>query len=47
LASFSQLGVIDDSAALDAGQAWQPKLNEKPVVHRGEFPVDKSVLIFP
>jgi len=47
LETFSQLGVIDDSAVLDAGQPWQPKPNEKPVVHRGEFPIDKSVLTFP
>ena len=45
--TFTELGIVDDSAALDAGQAWQPKPGERPVVHRREFPADKAVLVFP
>ena len=48
LESFTELGVVADSAALDAGQAsWQPKPGERPVVHAREFPADKAVLVFP
>jgi murein DD-endopeptidase len=47
LESFTELGVAADSAALDAGQAWQPKPGERPVVHLREFPADKAVLVFP
>lgn len=44
---FTQLGVLgDQEAVLDKGQAWQPKAQEKPVVHRGEFPIDKAVVNF-
>jgi murein DD-endopeptidase len=47
LETFTELGVVADSAALDAGQAWQPKPGERPVVHRREFPVDQAVLVLP
>ena len=43
---FTQLGVLGDEEVLDKGQAWQPKAQEKPVVHRGEFPIDKAVVNF-
>ena len=44
---FTQLGVLgDQEGVLDKGQAWQPKAQEKPVVHRGEFPIDKAVVNF-
>jgi len=46
LDTFTQLGVLDDPAALDAGQSWQPKTKVMPVVHRREFPVDNAVMIF-
>jgi len=46
---FTQLGVLGDqeAAVLDKGLAWQPKAQDKPVVHRGEFPIDKAVVNFP
>jgi murein DD-endopeptidase len=48
LESFTELGVVTDSATLDAGQAsWQPKPGETPVVHPREFPADKAVVVFP
>jgi murein DD-endopeptidase len=47
LEAFTQLGVLDLPDALDGGQAWRPKSQEKPVEHRLEFPVNNSVLIFP
>jgi hypothetical protein len=47
LETFTQLGVIDDPAVLDSGQAWRPKTQVGPVVHRREFPVDKAVVGFP
>jgi murein DD-endopeptidase len=47
LETFTELGVVADSAALDAGQDWQPRPGERPVVHRREFPADNAVLIFP
>lgn len=47
LETFTELGVVADSAALDAGQAWQPKPSERPVVHSREFPADKAVLNLP
>jgi len=47
LETFTQLGVIEDSALLDSGRPWQPKTQEKPVVHRREFPVDNAVVTFP
>src|SRR5580658_9506999 len=45
---FTQLGVLGggQEAALDKGQAWHPKAQEKPVVHRGEFPIDQAVVNF-
>jgi murein DD-endopeptidase len=44
---FTQLGVLGDQEAVpDKGQAWQPKTQEKPVVHQGEFPIDKAVVSF-
>lgn len=44
---FTQLGVLgDQAAAVDKGQAWQPKAQEKPVVHRGEFLIDTAVVNF-
>jgi murein DD-endopeptidase len=47
LAVFTQLGVLgDQAAAVDKGQFWQPKAQEKPVVHRGEFPIDTAVVNF-
>jgi murein DD-endopeptidase MepM/ murein hydrolase activator NlpD len=46
LETFTQLGVIDDPAVLDTGQAWQPK-TQVPVIHRREFPVDNAVATFP
>lgn len=48
LERFSQLGVLgsDQDAALDTGQAWQPGTQEKQIVHRGEFPIDKAVVSF-
>jgi hypothetical protein len=47
LERFTQLGILgDQEAVLDNGQAWQPKAQEKPVVHRAEFPVEKAVVNF-
>lgn len=44
---FTQLGVLgDQEAGLDKGQAWQPKTQERPVVHRAEFPIDKAIVNF-
>jgi murein DD-endopeptidase len=48
LETFTELGVVTDSAMLDAGQAsWHPKPGEQPVVHAREFPADKAVVDFP
>jgi murein DD-endopeptidase len=47
LETFTQLGVIDDPAVLDSGQAWRPRTQGAPVVHRREFPVDNAVANFP
>jgi murein DD-endopeptidase len=47
LESFTQLGVIDNPAVLDSGEAWRPKAQAKPVVHRREFPVDNMVVTLP
>jgi murein DD-endopeptidase MepM/ murein hydrolase activator NlpD len=47
LETFTEVGVVADSEALDAGQAWRPKPGERPVDHRREFPADQAVLIFP
>jgi murein DD-endopeptidase len=47
LQTFTQLGVLDDPAVLDAGQAWQPKTQAAPVVHRREFPFNNAVVTFP
>ena len=46
-ATLTQLGVVDDSKALDAGEPWRPKPTTTPVVHRREFPTDATVLAFP
>jgi murein DD-endopeptidase MepM/ murein hydrolase activator NlpD len=46
LEKFTQLGILGDESALDNGQAWQPKAQEKPIVLRGEFPIDKAVVNF-
>ena len=45
LDTFTQLGIVDDPAALDTGQSWQSKTKAMPVVHRLEFPVDNAVMI--
>jgi peptidase M23-like protein len=47
LETFTQLGVLDDPAVLDAGHSWQPKTGTTPVFHRREFPVDNTVVNFP
>ena len=47
LATLTELGVIDDSKALDTGDPWRPKTKTEPVVHRREFPTDATVLSFP
>lgn len=46
LETFTQLGVLN-IPDVDEGQVWQPTTQERPVVHRGEFPVDSAVVIFP
>jgi murein DD-endopeptidase len=47
LEAFTQIGELgDQEAVLDKGQAWQAKAQEKQVVHRGEFPVDKAIVNF-
>jgi hypothetical protein len=38
---------VDGPAVLDSGQAWRPKTQVKPVVHRREFPIDNAVATFP
>ena len=44
---FTQLGVLgDQEVPLDKGKAWKPKTQERPVVHQGEFPIDKAVVYF-
>jgi murein DD-endopeptidase MepM/ murein hydrolase activator NlpD len=45
--SFAQLGVSDDPAVLDSGQAWKPGGQAAPVVHRRELPVNDAVVTFP
>lgn len=47
LLSFTQLGVVDDEDAVEAGQPWKPKTQGAPVVHQQEFPMDKAVVTFP
>lgn len=48
LETFTRLGVVaDDPAAQDNGQVLLPKTQEKPVVHRREFPVNSAVVTFP
>ena len=47
LATLTQLGVVDDSEALDAGEPWLPKPTTTPVVHRREFPTNATDLAFP
>jgi murein DD-endopeptidase MepM/ murein hydrolase activator NlpD len=43
---FTQLGVSDDPAVLDSGQAWRPNSQAAPVVHRRELPVNNAVVTF-
>jgi murein DD-endopeptidase MepM/ murein hydrolase activator NlpD len=45
--SFTVLGVLDNASVLDTGNPWKPKPQEKPIVHRAEFPGDNSVVSFP
>jgi hypothetical protein len=46
LGSFTQLGTIEDEAALlEKGQPWRSTVPA--TEHRGEFPLDKAVLRFP
>ena len=48
LESFTQLGAVsDDPAVQDNGQVLLSKEQEKPVVHRQEFPVNNAVVTFP
>jgi murein DD-endopeptidase len=47
LETFAQLGVLNDPAVLDNGQAWRPKVQTTPVVHGQEFPIDNAVMTFP
>ena len=47
LETFTQLGVIDDPAVLDSGQAWRAKIPVAPVVHRRESQVDNAIVTFP
>ncbi len=47
LDTFTELGVIDDPDVLDSGQAWRPKAETAPVIHRQEFPVDNAVVTLP
>ncbi len=47
LESFTRLGVLDDPAVLNTGQAWRPKTQAAPVVHRRALPVDNAVVTFP
>jgi hypothetical protein len=44
---FTQLGVGDDPAVLDSGQAWSPNSQGAPVVHRRELPLNNAVVSFP
>ncbi|HEX4809586.1 MAG TPA: peptidoglycan DD-metalloendopeptidase family protein [Bryobacteraceae bacterium] len=47
LATFTQLGVVDDPGVLDSDEGWRPKTQTTPVVHRREFPIDNAVVTFP
>ena len=47
LDGFTQLGVGAGPALLDSGQAWRPRSEETPAVHRQELPVDNAVVTFP
>jgi murein DD-endopeptidase MepM/ murein hydrolase activator NlpD len=47
LETFTQTGLVEDQAVIDSGQAWRPKTQAAPVVHRREFPVDNAVVTFP
>jgi murein DD-endopeptidase MepM/ murein hydrolase activator NlpD len=48
LESFTQVGVApDDPAVQDNGGVLLPKSQEKPVVHRREFPLNNAVVAFP
>ena len=44
---FTQLGVSDDPAVLDSGQAWKPDSKAAPVLHRRDLPVNNAVVTFP
>jgi hypothetical protein len=39
LETFTQLGVLDGPNALDDGQVWQPKAQEKPLFICGSSPL--------
>lgn len=45
--TFTEAGVVDHPEALDDGQAWQPKAEVPPTVHRREFPMNNAVVSFP
>jgi hypothetical protein len=46
--SFTELGVVpEDPAVQDNGEVLLPKTQEKPVVHRREFPMNNTVVTFP
>jgi len=48
LESFTQVGVApDDPAVQGNGGVLLPKSQEKPVVHRREFPLNNAVVAFP
>jgi len=47
LETFTQIGVLGGPDAVDNGQVWRPNPQDKPVIHRPEFPVDNAVLVFP
>jgi hypothetical protein len=47
LATFHQMGVLNDSKVPDAGEAWHPKTQTEPVPFRREFPIDNAVIAFP
>ncbi len=44
---FTQLGVSAGPDMLGSGQAWRPRSQEAPTVHRQELPVDNAVVTFP
>jgi hypothetical protein len=47
LETFTQLGVLAGPDAVDNSQVWRPRPEEKPAIHRREFPVDNAVVAFP